>query len=93
MTRDTSKQIVAGVIARHEKLSENDHKGPFSEDLYENYDLLKDEIFEMVRELFDPAEERKDVSYKALRRELADCGNFIDAMIVICDKEIENGNE
>lgn len=78
--------LTGGIKAQWERLDDpkNSIKGNFPEDIEKIKKYIDEEEGELDVELY----EGKKYDYKRIRDEAADLKNYLDNLIMICDKEI-----
>lgn len=85
------KMLTGGIKAQWERLDDpkNAIKGKFSEDI----ERVKDNIDEEIMELYDELNTADPYNYERVRDEAADLKNYLDNLIMICDKEIKKDKQ
>jgi hypothetical protein len=83
------KMLTGGIKAQWERLNDpkNAIKGKFTEDIGDAVDNIEEEYEELFDEL------NINFDYKRIREEAADLKNYLDNLIMICDKEIAENNQ
>lgn len=78
--------LTGGIKAQWERLNDpkNSIKGNFPEDIEKIKKYIDEEEGELDVELC----EKEEYDYKRIREEAADLKNYLDSLILICDKEI-----
>lgn len=86
------KMLVCGIKAQWERLDDpkNASKGVFSEDItniFKSVDEEKNELYEELNHF------KEDLNYERIREEAADLKNYLDNLIMVCDKEIAENKQ
>jgi hypothetical protein len=81
--------LTAGIRAQWERLDDqkNASKGVFPRDIEEIKKFINEEKSELDEELDDGFGE-EEYDYVRIREEAADLKNYLDNLIMVCDKEI-----
>lgn len=84
------EMLCGGIKAQWERLADpkNTIKGTFPESIGDVVDLIHEEYLELLLEI-----EKSPFIYERIRDESADLKNYLDNLILICDKEIAKNKE